>query len=197
MRAALLRGGTALVAVATVLAGLTLPAVVTSVASAAALEGLAGVGVPDPATGFPRWYEDRNGVRLQPCVVGPNCAVGTTVPDPAQPPSVPANFPDESFYYDASSTMTVGSGAKATLTMAVEAAFGNVDGLVVDHDQTTFSRIQIKVPSGLQPLANYTITTPYGVDVVQADATGAIKPPQTPGSRYERGCGGAPPDCDF
>jgi hypothetical protein len=199
MRARLVRYGTTLVIAATAAAGLGIPVIAATPAGAAAPTRMARVSPStDPATGFPRWYEDAAGTRLELCVRASDlCLAGSTAPDPSRPPSVPGNFPSEAFYYNATSTMTVASGVKAVLTMAVEGAFGNVDGNVVAGDQITFSRIQVRVASGLRPGARYTITSPYGTDVVQADDTGAIRPPKTPASRYEHGCGAVPPDCDF
>src|SRR5690242_19254088 len=48
--------------------------------------------------GFPSWYRDSNGVRLEPCVTlnDPLCsALPDTVADPNAPISFPSNFPDE------------------------------------------------------------------------------------------------------
>src|SRR3712207_1227792 len=55
------------------------------------------VGKKDPATGFPRWYQDSNGLRLGLCLEGPPlCLEG--LPN-AGPASVPGNFPEEAFWW--------------------------------------------------------------------------------------------------
>lgn len=67
---------------------------------------LQAVGQIDPANGFPLWYMDTNGLRLQQCLTladgttaDPNCLL---VPgpgfDPTQPIVFPANFPTELFW---------------------------------------------------------------------------------------------------
>ena len=85
-------------------------------------------------TGFPEWYQDASGLRLAPCLSASEpCLAGATVPDPTQPPSVPSNFPDEAFYYNATATMNVGS-AKATFVAALEQAFGNTAGTTASGD---------------------------------------------------------------
>ena len=167
------------------------------VLASATVTGLATVAQTDPATGFPYWYGDGVGVRLQPCVDPADpCVAGATVPDPTQPAQVPANFPSEGFYFDAVAKMNVNGGGKATLTLAVESAFGNLAGVVAAGDQITFQRINLKVSGGLTPGQTYTITHPYGVDKVVADSTGAISA-KAAGARYQLGCGLTPPACDF
>jgi Abnormal spindle-like microcephaly-assoc'd, ASPM-SPD-2-Hydin/FlgD Ig-like domain len=164
---------------------------------AATTTGLTSVSAAEPATGFPLWYGDGAGVRLTPCVSPAEpCVVGSTVPDPTRPPSVPANYPGEGFYFDAVSRLNVNGGGRATLTLAIETAFGNAAGSVASGDQITFQRINLKVTGGLVPGQTYTITHPYGVDKVVADASGAITT-KVAGSRVQLGCGATPPACDF
>jgi hypothetical protein len=125
-----------------------------------------------------------------------NCLVGTTAPQNA-PPSVPDNFAPESFYYAADSTInTINGGNKAVLNTSTEGAFGNIAGAVAAGDQITFGRLQFRVTGGLVPGAQYRFTHPYGVDVVTADAAGAI-PVTTANARVQTGCGATPPACDF
>src|SRR5690242_3974004 len=63
--------------------------------------------------GFPSWYRDSNGVRLEPCITldDPLCAVlPDTVANPDAPISFPDNFPDEAFYQLAGATVTLTNG---------------------------------------------------------------------------------------
>ncbi|HVH94225.1 MAG TPA: hypothetical protein VM688_04865, partial [Nocardioidaceae bacterium] len=64
--------------------------------------GLKEVGPIDEANGYPMWYKDTNGVKLQLCLDpgDGNCIIGE-VPDPTKPVSFPDNFPDEAFYSSA------------------------------------------------------------------------------------------------
>ena len=142
----------------------------------------------NPDSGFPQWYQDANGLRLQPCLSPTEpCLAGSTVPDATQPPSVPSNFPSESFYYNATATMNVGS-AKATFVAGLEQAFGNAAGTVATADQITFGRMQWKVTAGaLKPNTTYTIVDPYGTENLTTGSDGSILPTKTPGGRDQVG----------
>jgi hypothetical protein len=132
---------------------------------------LTAVGPIDPADGMPLWYEDPNGLRLKQCLDIANCMV--VLPNPALPIQFPTNYPTETFYWRAVSIQNVGAGGigKATLTLATEAAFL---GPVALGQQTLFSRIRVFISGGLVPGATYTVTEPYGVDTVTADALGIV-----------------------
>ena len=129
---------------------------------------LARVGPVDRNNGFPVWYQDSTGLALDACL--PNAqelADGTCLvtPDqltnPASPISFPANFPDEFFYWNGTSNLTV-NGGRAVLVMALEGAFST--GPVVAGDQMVFARhrLVIDIPA---PGGTYTVTTPFGVQV--------------------------------
>lgn len=149
----------------------------------------------DPATGYPIYYEDSAGTRLTLCVdQAEPCLLGATAPNPG-PAAVPGNFPDEAFYFiaDADFPNNPGVGVRYVL----EAAFGNATGTPEAGAQIVFGRINIRVASGLTPGATYTVTGPYGVHTITAEADGSIKPSKTPGARVQDGCGATPPACDF
>jgi K319-like protein len=138
--------------------------------------GLVAVGPVSGDNGFPVWYKDSNGVRLEGCLDGadPLCAFvpGVDFPDANSPISFPNNFPEEFFYQLASNTQDVAGGAgRAVITLALEGAFGS--GPVKAGDQMVFARIRIRLNS-LQPGATYTITHPYGVDQEVAEADGTV-----------------------
>ncbi|GEM_PF-4915040 len=120
------------------------------------------------ANGYPTWYGDDNGVRV------------------AQDPTLPAlssgSFPNEFFYWSAEALL---NGSR--LTMAAEAAF-NPD-IVAEGNQITFGRLRIDL-AGLSPNSTYTITHPYGVEVLQTDDRGEAR-----NDNDDIGCAGAP--CDF
>ena len=130
--------------------------------------GLTRVGPVDPASGYPVYYEDANGLRLGLCTDPGLCF--WVLPDPALPPSFPTNWPDESFYFAAQATMT-GAGASFSYLSALEAAFGG--GSVLAGDQIVFTRIRIRA-SGLVDGASYTITHPYGVESFVAGVDGPL-----------------------
>ena len=136
--------------------------------------GLRQVGPIDETNGFPLWYKDTNGARLELCLDpgDPYCIMGD-LPHPGQPVSFPDNFPDEAFWSVADSSLDAGGGEKAQLVTAVEAAFGSPDGLPAKGQQVSFGRIRIRA-SGLVDGADYKVTHPYGVDTVTAEA-GAVK----------------------
>ena len=139
----------------------------------------------DPASGFPLYYQDTTGLRLELCFDPTNCFA--TLPDPNQPLSFPTNFPDEVFYWGSKALMNSGNGGKADLVLSTEAAF--LPGpAAAPGQQVTFNRIRIKA-SGLVPGASYKVIHPYGVETVVANSLGTIL------FNEDIGCGAAP--CDF
>ncbi len=120
--------------------------------------------------GFPAWYRDSNGVRLEACTTldDPLCAtLPDEVPDPDAPVSYPDNFPGEFFYQLAGAALT-GPGVDLNIGMDLEGAWANE--AVVDGDQMVFGRIRIR-DKGIAD-GTYRITHPYGVDEFAADGSG-------------------------
>jgi hypothetical protein len=159
--------------------------------------GLKQVGPIDETNGFPLWYKDTNGQRLELCI-DPNdamCIMGD-LPSPGQPLSFPDNFPDEAFWAVADASLaTNGTGGKAILVTALEAAFAST---VSDGQQASFGRIRVRASNVIDG-ANYKVTHPFGVDDVVAE-TGAVKGINvtedigdlTGGSTFEQALGSRP-----
>ncbi len=153
---------------------------------------LQAVGPINPANGFPLWYRDNNLMPLSLCnanvttgLADPLCVLppienlgpgGAVSFDPALPIVFPTNFPSESFYFIADSTMFVGPNGtgKAVIRFALEGAFSTLipAGAPAAGNQIAFLRINLKKMSGLVPNSNYTITHPYGTFTVTTDALG-------------------------
>ena len=132
--------------------------------------GLKAVGPIDESNGFPLWYKDTSGQRLELCLDpnDPMCIMGA-VPNPGSPLVFPTNFPDEAFWAMADAQLdTNGSGAKALLVTGLEAAFASADGLPAEGQQSSFGRIRIRA-AGVIDGATYTVTHPFGVDTIVAD----------------------------
>jgi hypothetical protein len=132
------------------------------------------VGPISGENGFPVTYGDASGVRLEGCLDGADalCTLAAdSTYDPAKPTSFPDNFPQEFFYQRASAVITTGNGGKATLDDNLEGAFSN--GSVTAGDQIAFGRFRIKITNAV-PNATYTVTHPYGKDVVKADDAGLV-----------------------
>lgn len=120
-------------------------------------------------SGYPTWYRDGDGTTLELCLDAPGaagvaddpCALAGTFPDARAGVTFPDNFPNEAFYWSANAGMDVGSpGApgRASLVLAIEAAFANEE--VVDGDQMVFARSRFRIDT---PRAgDYTVTWPYG-----------------------------------
>jgi Abnormal spindle-like microcephaly-assoc'd, ASPM-SPD-2-Hydin len=110
------------------------------------------VGPVDGVTSFPAFYQDTAGQRLEPCLDGPPicfaAASDLTAPD------------GEAFYNNAGATLTLKNAGKATLTLALEAAYAGADS----GQEITFGRIRFTANKGLTPGATYKVTHPYGVD---------------------------------
>lgn len=147
--------------------------------------------------GFPEWYQDERGVRLAQCADPANalCITGPI----AAPLSFPTSYPDEAFYYLATSDDVViddpqcdtGEGALFVET-GVEQAFATPT--VQDGQQMTFGRIRFVAgrKGGLCADTSYVVTYPYGRDIITTDADGAVKPAA---GTTDVGCVGAP--CNF
>jgi PKD repeat protein len=129
--------------------------------------GLAAVGPVSAADGFPVWYKDKNGLRLEPCGISspdPMCPAVGAVPDPSAPVSFPNNYPDEGFYSSTAAKLDTAAG-KALGEIDLEQAFRN--GPVAPGDQVTFARVRLKLLNAT-PNVDYTFTSPAGVKTLQA-----------------------------
>jgi K319-like protein len=158
-------------------------AAITVVTSFFVVQGLAGadvvtsppskmlaVGPTSPDNGFPVWYKDSNNLSVGLCldVNVPQCNLGAAgLPDPTQPVSFPDNFPDETFYQLAQSTITLPGGATAVLNDNLEAAFNTATPQ--DGQQITFGRVRIRLTT--PTTGHYVITHPYGVDAFDVTDT--------------------------
>ncbi len=127
-------------------------------AGASTAFGAIRVGPIDETNGFPMFYEDETGLRLDLCTDPVNCFF--EIPQPSLPLAFPTNYPDEAFYWAADSIMIEPGNVKAVLVLAREAAFFN--DAVVPGDQVTFSRIRLFIDGATQMIGNtYQVTTPY------------------------------------
>ncbi|HKO25459.1 MAG TPA: chitobiase/beta-hexosaminidase C-terminal domain-containing protein, partial [Chloroflexota bacterium] len=156
---------------------------------------LGTVGPLDPATKFPFWYQeqDARALRLGYCFDPVFCVAGTELPDPTKPPSVPNNFPEETFYWAAEASRPTNNGGQALMVLGLEGAFLPGPG-VVDGQQVTFGRIRFRLDN-LKQGADYTITYPYGVVTFTATKDGVRGINDT----TDIGCGAAAAGvtCDF
>ncbi|MFL1526635.1 Ig-like domain-containing protein [Pseudomonas sp. O230] len=138
------------------------------------------------ATGkFPMWYQDNNLLSMELCqsraassrvpVTVPPAYMCTLLPAPgvfddSLPMVFPDNWPDESFWFLAETTIAnnaAGYGMDAYVA-GIEAAF--TSGNPVDGDQQSFARIRIRV--NVPTAGTYTITHPYGVETVNVTTPG-------------------------
>jgi hypothetical protein len=153
----------ALAATAAVIAPLAVAADAAVVTPSTPRNGsLVQVG-PIADNGFPTWYRDSNGVRLELCytLTDPNCTtLPDEVPDPDQPISFPDNFPAEAFYQLTSAQLTPATVGDLRVDMNLEGAFSAE--VVKDGDQVVFGRMRIRARTA--PNGTYRITHPYGMD---------------------------------
>lgn len=155
-----------------------------------AMAGLSAVsGLPDPANdevlpggnqaqvavslanGFPLWYRDATGLKLELCMDPPVAIAPGVLVSPCEvetpfggaPPSFPSNFGGEAFYWSASMGGTYSSSngsTNAVLLVLVQQAGFAAGGPVADGGQAAFSRIRIRIDV---PVAGtYRVTHPYG-----------------------------------
>src|SRR5947209_5162706 len=158
-----------LCAIVSVLGVCLLTKTAAAITTATCFTPLFGFGPIDPVDGFPQYYQDSNGLALQQCLDAVCGGVGFVLPDPNLPLSFPDNFPVEVFYSRAISKMTVGP-ILATYVAALEGSFAN-GNVALPGDQVVFTRVRVRI-LGAAPGGTYTITHPYGVEVLQADTLG-------------------------
>ena len=139
----------------------------------------------DANNGFPTWYQDANGARVEACldITDPTCVLPGAEPhfDPAQPVNFPTNFPTEFFYALADSNPVAISttcngeaiAGSADIRLALEGSFANPAADPVAGDQVTFGRIRISA-DGLCPNTSYRFVHPYGEVTATANALGAL-----------------------
>src|SRR4051812_47216439 len=143
---------------------------------------LAVTGLMNPLTGFPAWYEDANGTRLQLCIADPGCPISPPVLEPVAPN-------DEAFYSLVGADLTGPAGQSVTMDFAIEAAFLDTG--------VTFGRVQVTM-NGMQPNTDYTFTYPYGTAVWTTDANGNMVGGFRAAARHEAGCfAGFATPCDI
>jgi hypothetical protein len=136
--------------------------------------GLLGFGSP-PTTftnsagavvtvpGLPAWFQDQNGVAVQPCLDAVPCALVARAPgalglldpgfNPALPLVYPTNFPDEAFYFAAAATLKVGPGPvqfDAQFTVTQEFIF--LDNPDPALGKPTYPGAPVAVPAPFQRL---------------------------------------------
>jgi len=145
--------------------------------TAGAQSGLSTHGPPSPF-GFPSYYEDYTGLRLGHCIDAsdPLCGIPAleALPDPLIVGTNPAqsNFYEESFYWLAIANIDIPSRGEALLVLAIEGVFGNADELIMDGDQTVFSRLRIRLRGDGFETGFYRVSTPYGTFDFMAEAVG-------------------------
>ncbi len=170
------------------------PASLTVDVSGTGFAGTSAVSATTRGDGFPTWYQDANGVRLEPCLenTGRCVLLADAGFEPAQPVSFPDNYPAEMFYAiaDSDPVATPGCGGSAPgsalLRLALEGTF---TGAPEPGQQLVFGRSRITINSGLCPGESYTFTTPYGEVTGTANAQGGFR------ATTDIGCGAAP--CTF
>lgn len=140
---------------------------------------LAKVGPLSPSTGYPLWYKDADGTRLELSLSTADPftpAVGDPGPFVSTRPGAPATMPEEAFYFLAEARMVIGGGVRAgraRVVLALEAAWGGT-GSVADGQQVVFARLRVRVDRGV-PFGLYRFTHPYGqTDFLPADDDGRV-----------------------
>ncbi|HET8718027.1 MAG TPA: PKD domain-containing protein [Nocardioidaceae bacterium] len=129
---------------------------------------------PIADNGFPTWYKDSNGDKLELCTSTNDPLCGITpdlLPAPDAPMSFPDNYPDELFYQLAGGDVSTSTGVDLSIVMDLEAAFSI--GPPSAGDQVVFGRIRIRAkdaPDGV----TWRITHPYGVDQFTTGGGGGI-----------------------
>jgi hypothetical protein len=152
----------------------TIAAIITLLSANSAKAQLNGFGPTDPSNGYPAWYQDSLGTRLELCLnpQDPFCPALAAPFDGVQPLSFASNFPAEVFYFLADNRLTTNRGGSLRVRLSIEAAFLG-GGNPQPGFQVTFGRVRV-TGSGL-PAGQYRVTHPYGVQVFSVNTSGAIQ----------------------
>ena len=174
--------------------------------------GLLGFG-PPPATftnsagavvtvpGLPAWFQDQNGVAVQPCLEVEPCGLGLRAPgelgaldpgfNPALPLTFPGNFPDEAFYFNVDTGDFQVGPFTANFGIAQEIVFPDADGTPTfpsapgvvptpfQRMRFTYTYVGLAGAGFLPPAAvggNFTISTPWGDATFSATDPAMFRP---------------------
>jgi len=116
-------------------------------------------------SGFPAWYQDDNGVRVE---LFPVNAADNLIgpPNPANPYEVKVGF-NTAFYWNAFGDIVFPNGGTGRIVFGYEAIWGNLgDGVV--GQEVVFSRIRFGLKPGIP--GTYTIQHPWGQDTMDVTA---------------------------
>lgn len=130
----------------------------SSLVSGSVLAALQAVGPRSRIHGFPLWYQDTNGLKLELCLVKNirRCLEHEGI-NSRLPIRFPTNFPLEAFYFSAETEIETSNGGSLLLVLAIEAAFSN--DVVRRGDRIVFNRVRIR---GFDlPIGTYRITHPF------------------------------------
>jgi len=137
------------------------------VAPSFAVAGLKDSGPVNPVTGFPQWYRDTNGVAVSLCTEqrpSPNASAGGSpmcFPIVPNPDGYPGNIGDETFYFNASTSLAGPNGFSMLWEGAIEATYAN--GTPIRGEEITFARIRVVMDT--QAGGTYKVTHPYGTEI--------------------------------
>ncbi|BCR05655.1 hypothetical protein DESUT3_27240 [Desulfuromonas versatilis] len=148
-----------------ILVGLLLLGGTATSALAALAPAPDGLGIAIEPHGFPAFFQDTNGLQLEPCLPAPagNATRGDLcIFDP--PAGSPLEVGSEIFWWMAEAEApALVAGGKALLTLALEGAFTAEEP--VDGQQMTFGRVRIRVD--VPTPGTYTVTHPFGTQVFE------------------------------
>lgn len=105
----------------------------------------------NPANDLPLWYQDETGLQLEQCIDGTDqCLLGV-------------EGDEEILYWSATA-----AAGPASLTLAIE---GVQAAPPLEPDPLAFGRIEVRI-TGAEPNSTYTVTHPFGVEIIQTDGNG-------------------------
>lgn len=142
--------------------------IMTMIISGNAFSALTRTGPIDPQHGFPQWYKDSTGLRLDLCLDVDTFCLPLEGVDTTLPVEFPNNFPEEAFWWTAEAELDVTGGGEILLVLALEAAFANE--VPEAGSRVSFARVRIR--GGDLPNGTYRITHPFGTEVFEVTAPG-------------------------
>lgn len=171
--------------VATILSAVALAVALLPVVAVPSAQAVVGTSPEVGSRGFPLWYEDAIGQRVDLCLDNANCTATSAAMTPGNPLA-------EAFYASATAPAPNDLGVTGNgVILALEATFDPVTGRPI-----TFGRVRVDL-RGLTPNSTYTVTHPYGQLQVTTDGNGRARTTTDTGCLIEPPAPGQPAPCDF
>lgn len=128
------------------------------------------LGLPEVPHGYPAYFQDSAGLKLELCLDNATMCFFDPVTDPNNAFANLIGWEGEAFWFlaEATGTLPGPSGDSALLVLGIEATYGGSEA-VVDGGQISFGRLRIRIDTNDSGPGVYRILHPYGEEILNAD----------------------------